>query len=723
MKSFVRIIILFEFCKVVEIEEIDRNNNNIKPKNYSKPRNRKYIPNIDQYPNINQYPNIINYQNTIYYSNPNYHYRQYESIINMQYQNPYMTSQPFNPNYILIRNISMTSTPFNCQTMYILTNPIIINIPMTTQGFNNPIRQGINNQMTMQEVNLQMTSQGINNPTSQTINNPTSQGINLQITNSEKTDKEHRNFEMNKTKFTNSSKFNKNQKKISKSKTTPLNSKTKIIPQKYRTIDICRNYEIKNFLNNISVDLKNFLSKNNFIDKKMLQKIILNSEEFDSIFENKNLLTDKYFISLFGYRFIPDICRKTGFYKNCESKIYNFSGYYSSVEFTNVLNRIKNDVYISFLEKLSIDSLVNLIKKPQKNEEILNFNVRNKFLVISQNRLSFEDIGLITKLYEKIKNFNDFYDKSIIIYVTEKNSDGYNILEQDDSNFYIRFSINNQNNSDQKPELIEISGFRNSKFLREVENIFYNFYYREIYNGFSFFINTTILSLTLKKNMFGWKSKTFSLKVKNNITSVKYNFTLKFKTPNILKILYNGKKLVIHENIIKNLINSIYGLHENPLSDINIMALRSFLDEPIFYFPKIKTANCISWCSHYLDEWSLHIRQCVEELIKLENKYKNINFYVLKSSYEKGLEMKMLLYNFYSKNLFFKDLNMLNTISKDDNDFIIYIEENDSDIKFKLYVFFTNKQNIFYACNFPFYSDLQTMILKRIAEHFSCENC
>ncbi|KAG0435160.1 hypothetical protein DMUE_4850 [Dictyocoela muelleri] len=349
-------------------------------------------------------------------------------------------------------------------------------------------------------------------------------------------------------------------------------------------------------LNNIPNDLKNFFENNNFINKNIIEKIIADGEnhytEIQSRYNEKIYFDYKDFISLFSYRFIPEIFRKIGFHDKTKSKIYQFSAYENLLKIVLAIKRLYGrSVYLSTVDEITTNSFSKSIMNCVKFTEITNlhFSVDVKFLMVSQERLNYDDVVIITKLYDDIKKYEEYFDKSIIIYVTLNNTDGYNILSTDKSNFNTRFispKLNYEKNSGQKFESIEIDGLRNSKFMNTTGKYFYNFYYRQIFGNFTFKINTPTLDITLLKKKVWRKTTILIFKIKNNLTFKKYKFILKFIDQNLHTIFFNRIRIVNHKNIITHLINSIYSLYLNPFSELKIMSIENFSRDNILFASK-----------------------------------------------------------------------------------------------------------------------------------------
>ncbi|KAG0431101.1 hypothetical protein DMUE_5594, partial [Dictyocoela muelleri] len=87
-----------------------------------------------------------------------------------------------------------------------------------------------------------------------------------------------------------------------------------------------KNEMIRNYFDNIKCPVMKFLVDKNIITEEKVYNLISGVEKYENIEQLKistSLLSPKDLLALFGYKLIPDLCKRRWSYKN-KMKIYSF---------------------------------------------------------------------------------------------------------------------------------------------------------------------------------------------------------------------------------------------------------------------------------------------------------------------------------------------------------------------------------------------------------------
>ncbi|KAG0438088.1 hypothetical protein DMUE_3313 [Dictyocoela muelleri] len=466
---------------------------------------------------------------------------------------------------------------------------------------------------------------------------------------------------------------------------------------------------INNYFDNISCQLLNFLVSKKIITKEEIYNLIFETEQYKNIPQvnrNINLVSINDFLSTLGYKFLPEICKKFWDYKK-RKNIYGFINYNNDNELKELINDIE-DKYIYINDKLTYDWLIKIMACRENPDNQMFFSLKNKFILISPKELKLDDVNVVWRIYNDLKKYKMYSKNNILITITNDDEIGKQIRTKSPSKActYIH-EPSFQYFGGKVKENTYIYGLYAEKIAGKVESYFYNSKYISDVDSQKICFSTPVLDIKVKMpNDLNTKSK-ISLKVLNKITNIKREFILTFENFLLSQVTYGHHKLILHDKLIYNLLESIDGLNENPIADINSIAKRSFFDEPIFFFEINKQIKRVLFTSDSNNNWEDYVMEKLVYLKSLKNINVNIDFIESKKINDNEFKIAKIMNCPISKEIIFKGLsqNDENSISK--NDFMIVVSDKYFGITKRLYLLFAD-ENIFISSNFPFQSYLHS---------------
>ncbi|KAG0440551.1 hypothetical protein DMUE_1659 [Dictyocoela muelleri] len=345
--------------------------------------------------------------------------------------------------------------------------------------------------------------------------------------------------------------------------------------QEYKSEDN-KNEIIRNYFDNIKCPVMKYLAGENIISEERIFNLISGAEKFDYIPELKidiNSIAPSDLLAIFGYKFLPELCKKRWSYKN-QPKIYGFSKIAKKTQIADLLN-FNDGKHVYITSKISYSHLRQPTKISGNNDEYDQFleNFKDKIVIISQDEIDIYDLNVLYRLSKDLCKFGMYSKKGIIITITHDDEEGRKIrsmLDLKKSTFIHEPSVQvtDQNSSWN----IFLCGLYSEKIMGRCQSYFYD---SELLNAKEYkllLIRNTVIDIALKMFLNEDKVEKILLVVENKIKKKKYEFEFDFTDLKLTQIKYNGKKKDLHSKIIKNMFKSIDEQNTDPFFDMKYIS-------------------------------------------------------------------------------------------------------------------------------------------------------
>ncbi|KAG0437613.1 hypothetical protein DMUE_3597 [Dictyocoela muelleri] len=330
---------------------------------------------------------------------------------------------------------------------------------------------------------------------------------------------------------------------------------------------------IRNYFDNIKCPVMNFLVVENIITEERVYNLISGAEKFDDIPELKidiNSLTPNDLLAIFGYKFIPDMCKKRWSYKN-QQKIYGFSKIAEKTQIADLLN-FNDSKHVYITSKISYSHLRQPTKISGNNDEYDQFlkNFKDKIVIISQDEIDIYDLNVLYQLSNDLCKIGMYPKKGIIITITHDDEEGIKIrsmLDLKNSTFIHEPSVQVTDENFYE-NIICINGLYVDEIVEKTKSYFYDSELLIVSKFKYFFIHYTVIDIILELSIDHDKILKIVMTVKNKISGKRYKLEFDFIDCKIRQIKYNSRKMILQNKIVEKIFCVIEELNTDPFSDI-----------------------------------------------------------------------------------------------------------------------------------------------------------
>ncbi|KAG0439188.1 hypothetical protein DMUE_2606 [Dictyocoela muelleri] len=341
------------------------------------------------------------------------------------------------------------------------------------------------------------------------------------------------------------------------------NQNDDVFEENYNNINNFKELEINLYLANLIVDLKTVSEIHN--DQK-------NSQNETRATNNQNSLNLKNFIHLFVDKIVRLVCTKTYEYKDqfdCSERHIRFTSFDNLEDLKFFMTNIK-DVYVTSSNIMTYEWLSNTLSFSKNDLNRQNYTSQ-RFFFVSQIIPKTDDINIIWRLYNKIKNSDKIMNKRIVISLTIGDSNGENIRKLDVSSDFGEIIMNFSKNTIIPPICeFDTRGYFFDIIGASFQNYIYGIDFYTFLNNFTLLLNTPILGMRLKSQKKTHVGDLYTLTVINYHKECMYYINFTFKDFNLTEVTLNNEQVNLHNELFNNLFTSLAKLFETPFSYISM---------------------------------------------------------------------------------------------------------------------------------------------------------
>ncbi|KAG0434716.1 hypothetical protein DMUE_5063 [Dictyocoela muelleri] len=358
-------------------------------------------------------------------------------------------------------------------------------------------------------------------------------------------------------------------------------------PEQASKAEVNKNEIIRNYFDDIQCPVMKFLVDKNIITEEKVYNIISGVEKYKDIKQLKILIRSFSYndlLAVFGYKFIPELCKRKWSYKN-RKKIYGFSKNIEESKIFVILNSNYNKhVYVT--DQISYSSIrkAKEISGAKMQDDKIFKNLKRINIIISQAKIEKYDINVLLRMCKDLCNFLLYPMRGIIITITRDDEEGLkirNMLNLSTSTFIHEPS--DKVNDEKLSWNIFTCGLYSKTIKDQSQSYFYKSELLTSKFARTLIIRNTIIDTTLKMSINEDEISYILLIAKNKITNKNFVFEFSFTNSKLSKVKYDGDEKVLHNDIIKNLIEAIAKQNNDPFFDMNNISVVNFAVES-FYF-------------------------------------------------------------------------------------------------------------------------------------------
>ncbi|KAG0439921.1 hypothetical protein DMUE_2116, partial [Dictyocoela muelleri] len=225
--------------------------------------------------------------------------------------------------------------------------------------------------------------------------------------------------------------------------------------------------------------------------------------------------------------------------------------------------------YLSSNKKMSYEWLYNISKgyKIYKISKKHKIDMNMKFIFISEVIPSSDDIHFIWKIYNEIKNSDEYKKKYIVISITENGKNQNNLVKNIVSNKFTDIYLEPMNDEIGSIK-IHTSGISTEEIDKNIQNFLYKI---SVYNGENtdiVIIYTPTSSLNLKFIKENETENALKISLSNKIANQYFQLLFSDNGSGDLVVMLNNKKLDYTADIGISAFKEIMDINDEPDSDL-----------------------------------------------------------------------------------------------------------------------------------------------------------